>query len=91
MPAPIRRYLELVRGFDPANDTALRTYPGSPCIARAFLRPEDHAALCDIEPARSDSCSPASSTATGASAFTAAMVSNRWRRSCHRARSADWC
>lgn len=50
MPAPIRRYLELVRGFDPANDTAPRIYPGSPCIARALLRPDDHAALCDIEP-----------------------------------------
>jgi 23S rRNA (adenine2030-N6)-methyltransferase len=50
MPAPIRRYLELVRRFDPANDTAPRIYPGSPCIAHAFLRPEDHAALCDIEP-----------------------------------------
>ena len=50
LPAPIRRYLELLRGFDPGNATAIRIYPGSPCIARAFLRPEDHAALCDIEP-----------------------------------------
>jgi 23S rRNA (adenine2030-N6)-methyltransferase len=50
MPAPIRRYLELVRGFDPANETSLRIYPGSPCIAAALLRPEDHGAFCDIEP-----------------------------------------
>ncbi len=50
MPAPIRRYLELVRGFDTANDAVPRIYPGSPCIARALLRPDDHAALCDIEP-----------------------------------------
>ena len=54
MPAPIRRYLELVRGFDPANETALRIYPGSPCIARALLRPEDHAALCDIVPGEAE-------------------------------------
>jgi 23S rRNA (adenine2030-N6)-methyltransferase len=50
MPAPIRRYLELVRGFDPQNETALKIYPGSPCIAAALLRPDDHAALCDILP-----------------------------------------
>jgi 23S rRNA (adenine2030-N6)-methyltransferase len=54
MPAPIRRYLELVRGFDPANETALRIYPGSPCIARALLRAEDHAALCDIVPGEAE-------------------------------------
>lgn len=50
MPAPVRRYLELVRAFDPANDAVPRIYPGSPCIARALMRPNDHAALCDIEP-----------------------------------------
>jgi 23S rRNA (adenine2030-N6)-methyltransferase len=50
MPAPIRRYLELVRAFDPANETVPQIYPGSPCIARALMRPDDHAALCDIEP-----------------------------------------
>ena len=50
MPAPIRRYLELVRAFDPVNDSAPQIYPGSPCIAAALLRPEDRAALCDIEP-----------------------------------------
>ncbi|MGH8135560.1 MAG: 23S rRNA (adenine(2030)-N(6))-methyltransferase RlmJ [Steroidobacteraceae bacterium] len=50
MPAPIRRYLEMVRAFDPANDAAPRIYPGSPCIAAAFLRPQDRAALCDLEP-----------------------------------------
>ena len=51
MPAPIRRYLELLRAFDPANADKLQIYPGSPCIAAAILRPDDHAALCDIEPA----------------------------------------
>lgn len=50
MPAPIRRYLELVRAFDPANENQPRIYPGSPCIAAALLRPGDHAAICDIEP-----------------------------------------
>lgn len=50
MPAPIRRYLELVRRFDPANEGALKFYPGSPLLAAAMLRPDDHAALCDILP-----------------------------------------
>ena len=50
LPAPVRRYLELVRAFDPANAQAPRIYPGSPCIARALLRTDDRAALCDVEP-----------------------------------------
>lgn len=50
MPAPVRRYLELVRAFDPANEVAPRFYPGSPCIAAALLRTNDRAAVCDIEP-----------------------------------------
>ncbi len=50
MPSPLRRYLELVRAFDAGNEAVPRFYPGSPCIAAALLRPDDHAALCDIEP-----------------------------------------
>jgi 23S rRNA (adenine2030-N6)-methyltransferase len=54
LPAAVRRYLELVRGFDPENATALRWYPGSPRIAAALLRPGDRAAFCDAEPAEAE-------------------------------------
>jgi 23S rRNA (adenine2030-N6)-methyltransferase len=50
MPGPLRRYLELVRAFDPANDRLPKFYPGSPCIAATLLRADDHAAFCDLEP-----------------------------------------
>ncbi len=51
LPAPLRRYLDVIRAFDPGNVAALKIYPGSPCIAAALLRPDDRAAFCDIEPA----------------------------------------
>lgn len=49
LPAPVHRYLDLVRAFDPENATALRWYPGSPRIAAALLRPHDRAAVCEAE------------------------------------------
>lgn len=49
LPVPIRRYLELIRAFDPANLTVPQIYPGSPHIAAALLRPGDRAALCEID------------------------------------------
>jgi len=51
LPALLRRYLELIRAFDPGNATALNIYPGSPCIAASFMRPDDRAAFCDVAPA----------------------------------------
>jgi 23S rRNA (adenine2030-N6)-methyltransferase len=45
-----RRYVQLVRAFDPENAASVRWYPGSPRIAAALLRPQDRAALCEIEP-----------------------------------------
>ena len=48
LPLPVRRYLELIRGFAPENAGLPRWYPGSPCIAAALLRPGDRAALCDV-------------------------------------------
>jgi len=50
LPPLARRYVELVRAFDAGDAASLRWYPGSPRLAAALLRPQDHAALCEIEP-----------------------------------------
>jgi 23S rRNA (adenine2030-N6)-methyltransferase len=47
--AAIARYLELVRALNPGG--ALRTYPGSPLIAAALMRPGDRAAFCELQAA----------------------------------------
>jgi 23S rRNA (adenine2030-N6)-methyltransferase len=41
-------YLDIVRAFNPQRD--LETYPGSPLIARALLRPQDRLTACEVEP-----------------------------------------
>jgi 23S rRNA (adenine2030-N6)-methyltransferase len=41
-------YLDIIRAFNPQRD--LTTYPGSPLIARALLRPQDRLTACEIEP-----------------------------------------
>jgi 23S rRNA (adenine2030-N6)-methyltransferase len=41
-------YLDIVRAFNPDRDLA--TYPGSPLIARALLRPQDRLTVCEVEP-----------------------------------------
>ena len=41
-------YLDLVRAFNPQRD--LKTYPGSPLIARGLLRPQDRLTACELEP-----------------------------------------
>jgi 23S rRNA (adenine2030-N6)-methyltransferase len=40
-------YLDIVRAFNPDRDLA--TYPGSPLIARALLRPQDRLTACEVE------------------------------------------
>ena len=40
-------YLDIVRAFNPQRD--LKTYPGSPLIARALLRPQDRMVACEVE------------------------------------------
>jgi 23S rRNA (adenine2030-N6)-methyltransferase len=40
-------YLDIVRGFNPPGK--LETYPGSPLIARALLRPQDRLVACEME------------------------------------------
>jgi 23S rRNA (adenine2030-N6)-methyltransferase len=41
-------YLDIVRAFNPP--AGLETYPGSPLIARALLRPQDRLMACEVEP-----------------------------------------
>ena len=48
-PPAAARYLELVRELG-GEDGLLVAYPGSPQIALALLRPDDRAALCELEP-----------------------------------------
>jgi 23S rRNA (adenine2030-N6)-methyltransferase len=44
----VKPYLDIVRAFNPPGD--LKTYPGSPLIARALLRPQDRLVACEVEP-----------------------------------------
>ena len=41
-------YLDVVAGLNGAG--RLTTYPGSPALARAFLRPQDRLLACELEP-----------------------------------------
>ena len=41
-------YLDIVRSFNPPRE--LKTYPGSPLIARKLLRPQDSLVACEVEP-----------------------------------------
>ncbi|HEX7079872.1 MAG TPA: 23S rRNA (adenine(2030)-N(6))-methyltransferase RlmJ [Gammaproteobacteria bacterium] len=47
-PPEIARYLEVVEAFNENGE--LRRYPGSPPIARALLRPQDHLELFELHP-----------------------------------------
>ena len=44
----LQPYLDIVRAFNPQG--GLTTYPGSPLIARALLRPQDRLTACEVEP-----------------------------------------
>jgi 23S rRNA (adenine2030-N6)-methyltransferase len=44
----LKPYLDIVRAFNPNRD--LQTYPGSPLMARALLRPQDRITACEVEP-----------------------------------------
>jgi 23S rRNA (adenine2030-N6)-methyltransferase len=49
LPAPLARYVGLVRAINPPR--ALKVYPGSPWIARACMRPQDRLWLHELHPA----------------------------------------
>src|SRR6202142_89183 len=44
----IEPYLDIARAFNP--HPPLKTYPGSPLITRALLRPQDRLTACEVEP-----------------------------------------
>jgi 23S rRNA (adenine2030-N6)-methyltransferase len=44
----LKPYLDIVRAFNPQRE--LKSYPGSPLIARALLRPQDRLTACEVEP-----------------------------------------
>jgi len=46
----MKPYLDIVRAFNPQGTSLLKTYPGSPLIARAMLRPQDRLTACEVEP-----------------------------------------
>jgi 23S rRNA (adenine2030-N6)-methyltransferase len=46
--ALVAPYLDIVRAFNPQR--GLQSYPGSPLIARALLRPQDRLVACELEP-----------------------------------------
>jgi len=48
LPAPLARYLEPVRAFNPGGQ--LRQYPGSPAIANLLLRAEDRLRCFELHP-----------------------------------------
>jgi 23S rRNA (adenine2030-N6)-methyltransferase len=43
----VKPYLDIVRAYNPTN--VLKTYPGSPLIARTLLRPQDRITACELE------------------------------------------
>lgn len=49
LPPAAQRYLQAVRGCDPANGGRIRIYPGSPRLAATLLRADDRAALCELQ------------------------------------------
>jgi 23S rRNA (adenine2030-N6)-methyltransferase len=48
-PPTLARYAALVRAVQPAPAT-LHSYPGSPALAQALLRPHDRIILCELHP-----------------------------------------
>jgi 23S rRNA (adenine2030-N6)-methyltransferase len=44
----LKSYLDIIRAFNP-DSSLLKTYPGSPLIARALLRPQDRLTASEIE------------------------------------------
>jgi 23S rRNA (adenine2030-N6)-methyltransferase len=52
-PPVVERYLTLIKALGFEGDT-LTSYPGSPKLALAVLRPQDRAAFCELEPREAD-------------------------------------
>lgn len=53
LPPLVAQYLEAVRSLDRASgnlEPEIRFYPGSPRLARYWMRPQDRLALCELQP-----------------------------------------
>jgi len=48
LPPVLRRYVDVVRGFQLADDVGLTRYPGSPLIAQRLMRDQDRSILCEL-------------------------------------------
>ncbi|KAF0813088.1 Ribosomal RNA large subunit methyltransferase J [Andreprevotia sp. IGB-42] len=48
LPAPLARYVDVIRGFNP--DGQLKHYPGSPLVAQAVMRADDKLRLFELHP-----------------------------------------
>src|SRR5690606_6502131 len=44
----LKPYLDVIGALNERG--SIKTYPGSPAVARAFLRPQDKLIACEIEP-----------------------------------------
>jgi 23S rRNA (adenine2030-N6)-methyltransferase len=51
LPAPLRRYLELVAAHNGAGRERLARYPGSPALLNQLQRAQDRLHLCELHPA----------------------------------------
>jgi len=54
LPSGVSEYVELVRRFDRRNgnlSAGVRFYPGSPWLAKEWMRAQDRMALCELHPA----------------------------------------
>jgi len=49
LPDALQRYVAQVRAFDAGDGDPLRHYPGSPLLARAVMREQDRAILCELQ------------------------------------------
>jgi 23S rRNA (adenine2030-N6)-methyltransferase len=48
LPMALQRYVDIVRQFQPAGESDVVCYPGSPLIAQRLMREQDRAILCEL-------------------------------------------
>ena len=82
-------YLDIVRAFNPQRD--LQTYPGSPLIARALLRPQDRLVACEVEPRRAQAPDRRAAPRHARPAWSISTAGWRCLPLCRRRSGAGWC
>ena len=81
-------YLEVVGALNERG--RLKIYPGSPALARAWLRPQDRLIACEIEPQAAAALGTICA-AISASRRLRSTAGPRWRPMCRRRSAAAWC